>query len=193
MKTIFSRSAGHNHLFPAVLFPHLLAPHLSPCWRQIVPASYFLTTVPWLLCIPGAHQDWEEMKGPEPCQLHWGPGHWWSDFFNEHRGQGLERKVGVHRRASTICDWIIKSWVFGHWCSSNTHVSQEFNVALSRWDSWSPTRLWLLAVREVLRRSDNWFLSEEFGSCTDSPHELSGAVLEIPKLHKVVQVFPGPK
>lgn len=30
-------------------------------------------------------------------------------FFNEHRGQGLERKVGVHRRASTICDWIIKS------------------------------------------------------------------------------------
>lgn len=112
-------------------FSHLLVPRWSPHCRQISPASDFLTTEPRLFCLPGARQGQSRNERTETVSPALGPRSLVIKFFNEHGGQGLERKVGVHWKASMICVWFIKSWTCRHRCPSNTHSSQELGTALS--------------------------------------------------------------
>lgn len=94
MKTIFFSAQQGKTSYFRLSFSHLPAPHWNPCCRHISPASNFLTTEPWLFCIPGACQGQSRNERTEAVSATLGPRSLVSRLFNEHGGQGLEKKVG---------------------------------------------------------------------------------------------------
>ena len=63
-----------------------------PCCRQISPASYFLTTEPWLFCNPGAHQGRSRNERTKAVSAALGPRSLAIKFFNEHESADIASK-----------------------------------------------------------------------------------------------------